>query len=65
MTDADLLWLECHSCRGSGGGEGYWRCGYCHGTGSVRNEAAWREREIARADRARDEAKDRRATGDG
>lgn len=34
------LWLDCRTCGGSGGGDGYWRCPDCRGRGQVRNEAA-------------------------
>lgn len=36
---------ECHSCGGSGGGEGYWRCPSCNGSGMSRSyrRSSWRD----------------------
>lgn len=37
---------ECHSCGGSGGGDGYWRCTSCNGSGmsqSYRRRSSWRD----------------------
>jgi hypothetical protein len=58
---APLEWVDCYTCGGSGGGDGYWRCQSCGGRGRTRNAAWVEDRELARADEAYDRWKDERA----
>ena len=32
---------DCWNCGGSGGGDGYWRCPTCHGSGQTKSADNW------------------------